>query len=95
MRGRGQSSFKIVDVIIHSKICYLWLTKEIQFLFVRPSKLRLRIIFHKFSSFLRLRYSYDIHFLGNFYLKLNQLKSGILLMNTNKVARACSKSFFQ
>ena len=32
----------------------------------------------------------NIHFLGNFYLKLNQLKNGILLMNTNKVARAFS-----
>ena len=51
-----ESIFKIVGAIIHSKICYLLLTKEIIF-FVRPSKLCLRNVFLKFSSFLRLRYS--------------------------------------
>ena len=29
MRGRGQSIFKIVGVITHSKMCYLLLTIEI------------------------------------------------------------------
>ena len=31
MRERGQSFFKIVGAIIHIKICYLLLTKEMQF----------------------------------------------------------------
>ena len=39
MRGRGQSIFKIAGAIIHSKICYLLLTREIQYFFVRPSTL--------------------------------------------------------
>ena len=31
MKGRGQSIFKMVGVIIQSKTCYVLLTKEIQF----------------------------------------------------------------
>ena len=31
MRERGQSIFKIVGAIFHSKICYLSLTNEMQF----------------------------------------------------------------
>ena len=39
MIGGGQSIFKMVGAIIHIKICYLSLTKEIQYFFVRASKL--------------------------------------------------------
>ena len=38
-RGRRLSIFKMIGAIIHSKICYLSLTKEIQSFFVRSSKL--------------------------------------------------------
>ena len=54
MRGGGQSIFKILGATVHSKICYLLLTKET--FFVRPSKLCLRLNVINFSSFLRLRY---------------------------------------
>ena len=39
MGGRNQSIVKMVGAIIHSKICYLSLTKEIQSFFLRNSKL--------------------------------------------------------
>ena len=39
MTGRGQNIFKMVGATIHSKTCYLLLTKEIQSFFVRPIKL--------------------------------------------------------
>ena len=44
MREKGHSIFKIVGAIIHGKLCYLLLTKEIQYFFVRPSKLCLRLV---------------------------------------------------
>ena len=59
IRGRGQSILEIVGAIIHSQICYLLLTKEIQSFFIRFNfyELCLGFIILKFSSFLRLRYS--------------------------------------
>ena len=39
MIGRGQSIFKMVGAIIHNKMCYLSVAKEIQSFFERTSKL--------------------------------------------------------
>ena len=69
-----ESIFKTVSAIIHSKICNLLLTKEIN-VFVRPCKICRRIIFLNFFSFLRLRYSYNIRFSGgNCFPKLKSKK---------------------
>ena len=51
LRGRGQSVFEKMSAIIHCKIYYLLWTKKMQSFFIRISKLWLRLIVLKFSSF--------------------------------------------
>ena len=55
----------------------------------------MRIIVLNFSLFWGLDLLKKFIFLGNCYLKLNQQENEILLMNTNKWARAFSKRFSQ
>ena len=61
MRGRGQSIFKMVSAIIN----LLFIINKRDVVFLRASKLCLRLILLKLSSFLRLKYSENFHFLGN------------------------------
>ena len=49
MRGRGQSILVMVGAIIHSRICDILLTEEIQSFFIRASKLLMRVIVLKLS----------------------------------------------
>ena len=79
MRGRSQRIFQNMGAIIHCK--------RNAISFIRPSNLFLMLIVLEFSSFLRLKYSQIIHFLGELRYETKPIK--------NNVAGPCSKSFFQ
>ena len=80
MRRRGQSIYKMMGAIIHGKICYLLLTKEIPFFFLQDLV--------NFVDILKVFIFRELLF------KIKPIKSTILLANRSKVARAYSKSFF-